>query len=295
MVENHKSSGKMSGILMALGAGISFAFGGTVSQIVGRKGFSVGQILFTQYLCGALILGLLVALKFRENASKKDFRDLFLLGMVNAIPCYLYYLAIRLMSVAAGIAIQFQYVWLVVLIQSIADKVLPKKWTIVSAVMVVIGSIFASGMADESISGGNTISITGVVCALACALFYAIFLFGNGRVALNYNAVFRAFVEACGNFTAVMIVQLISGDMAGFDFIGSIPGCLLLGLLMTVIPITFIAGASVQLSGGLVAILTSSQLPMAVIISHFLLGEPCTILMIIGSFIIIGAIALAQR
>ena len=294
MKRNTTDNRNLPAILMALGAGISFAFGGTVSQIVGQRGFSVGQILFTQYLCGVICLGLLVALRFKEPVSKKDARDLFLLGMVNAIPCYFYYLAIRMMSVAAGIAIQFQYVWIVMVFQCIADKVFPKKRMVISAVMIIIGSVLASGMADELLSGGNTISVMGVICALLCAVSYAVFLFGNGRVALGYNGVLRAFIEALGNFTAIAIVQLISGEMAGFDFVGSIPGCALLGLLMTVIPITFIAASSTKISGGLVAILTSSQLPAAAVVSHLILKEPLTLLMIIGSFIIVGAIALAQ-
>ena len=126
-MNNEQRSGRTAGIIMGLCAGVSFALGGTVSQIVGNKGFSVGQILFSQYLCGVIILGVLTVIRFHEQITKRDIRDLFLLGMVNAIPCFLYYLAIRLMSVAAGIAIQFQYVWLVVLFQSIADRVPPKK------------------------------------------------------------------------------------------------------------------------------------------------------------------------
>ena len=280
---------------MALCAGVSFAFGGTVSQIVGGKGYSVGQILFSQYLCGVIILGLLTAFRFRERIEKKDIRNLFLLGMVNAIPCFFYYLAIRLMSVAAGIAIQFQYVWLVVLFQSAADRVPPKKRTLVSAALVILGSVMASGMADELLSGNGRITFNGVLCALACAFFYAVFLFGNERTAAQYNPVLRAFIESCGILAVVTAVQIVTGGMAGFDFTGSLPGCSLLGLLMTVIPITCIAGASSRLPGGLTAILTSFQMPVAAAAGYFLLGEPFSALMLTGSFVIIAAIALAQR
>ena len=294
MGKNQKSD-RTAGIIMALCAGVSFAFGGTVSQIVGGKGYSVGQILFSQYLCGVILLGLLTAFRFREKIAKKDIRDLFLLGMINAIPCFLYYLAIRLMSVAAGIAIQFQYVWLVVLFQSIVDRVAPKKRTLISAVLVIAGSVMASGMADELLSGSGRITASGVLCALGCAFFYAVFLFGNGRTAIQYNAVLRAFIESCGILTVVTAVQLVTGGMAGFDFAGSLPGCSLLGLLMTVIPITCIAGASSRLSGGQVAILTAFQMPVAVAAGYFLLGEPISALMLIGSFVIIAAIALDQH
>ncbi len=211
-----------------------------------------------------ILLGLLTAFRFLENITKKDVCSLFLLEMVNAIPYFLYYLAIQLMSVAAGIAIQFLYVWLVVLFQRIIDLVLPKKRTLISAALVIAGSVMSSGMANELLSGSGKITVTGVIYALACAFFYTTFLFGNGRTVVRNNPILRAFIESCGILTIVTIVQIVTGGMEDFDFIGSLPGCSLLGLLMTEIPITCIARASSRLSGGQVAILTPALFPESI-------------------------------
>ena len=60
-----------------------------------------------------------------------------------------------MLSVSAAVAIQFQYVLITVLFQAVFERKLPGKWTVLSAVLIVVGTFFGSGMADEALSGGG--------------------------------------------------------------------------------------------------------------------------------------------
>lgn len=134
---------------------------------------------------------------------------------------------------------------------------------------------------------------TGLVLALLCAVCYAAFIFLNSRIAVEYAAVPRSFYQVLGALIALLII-LPFMHVDSCDVIGLVPWGILMGLLMGVLPIVFIVAASSNLPSGLVSILTSSELPMAVVAGHIILGETVTPLIVLGVVLICGSIALAQ-
>ena len=285
---------KIFAIAAALIAGIFVGLAGTTSSIVRESGFNVAQVCFTQFLFSALVTGLLSVIKFRQILSAKDFLRLIALGMEKAIPVFTYFLSIQFMNVAAGDALQFQYVWITVLIQCIMQHILPKKWTIISAFLILGGSILGSGLMDEILSGGTNISFVGILLSAICSVSYAVFIYANSRTALDVNPLLRSCILSIGGFISVSLIMLFTGGFKGFDFVASIPGGSLVGLFMCVIPFICFAYAGPRLSGGLTAILLSSELPAAVISGALLKGEKITPLIVIGVIIVLGAIVLAQ-
>lgn len=293
MTKSIAPSGKASAVVLAILAGASFGVGGAISQIVAAAGFSVMQVCFGQYVFALAILGILVALKFRPTTSPKEAAQLVVLGAVSSISTFTYYLAIDMLSVNAAVAIQFQYVWIAVAFQAIFERKFPGKWTILSAALIVVGTFFGSGMADEMLAGGLTMSPLGLLCAIVCAVFYALFIYMNGRIATDHHPVPRTFFEVIGGALLASVLMPLNGGFA-FDFIALAPWGILMGVIMSVIPVLFIVAASDRLSGGLVAILTSTELPMAVLAGALILGETVTPLIIVGVCVILAAIVLAQ-
>lgn len=285
--------GKAPAVALALLAGTSFGFGGAISQIAAAAGFSVMQVCFGQFVSAVIILGALVALRFRPAMSLKKTVQLIALGAVSSVSTLTYYLAIDMLSVSAAVAIQFQYVWITVLFQAVFERELPGKWTVLSAVLIVVGTFFGSGMADEALSGGLTMNPLGLLFAIVCAVFYAIFIYMNGRVATEYHPVPRTFFEAIGGAILVSALMPLNGGFA-FDFVALVPWSIVMGVIMSVIPVLSIVAASDRLPGGLVAILTSTELPMAVLAGALILGETVTPLIVGGVCVILAAIALAQ-
>lgn len=280
--------------LAALVAGASFGVNGTFSQIVAAQGFTLQHIAVMQFICGAVILGIVALIKREPLPGGRDMLKLFAIGALQAASCLSYYLAIDNLSVGQAVAIQFQYVWIAVVIQNIAERTLPSKWVVISTVIIIAGTLLGSGLADEALAGElGGISLIGIAFAVACAFFYAFFIYFNGRFATEQPTVSRTFFVAIG---AVIVTSLVSPDfyLGGCDVTALAPWGLFMGVLATILPCSCLAIAGKHLPGGIVAILTSAELPAAVASGCLMLGEPISVLRVVGVVLILGSIVLSE-
>ena len=286
-------SSRALGVAMGIVAGVSFGFGGAISQILGRQGFTVFDIATAQFFCAVVILGVLTLFTRRAHFAPKEVAMLIGLGAVSTISSITYYLAIDLLSVATAVAIQFQYVWMTIVLQLVVEKKKPSKRIIVIVTLVVVGTLFGSGLADEVLSGGLTADPLGIACALVCTLFYALFIFANGRVAPDQPPIARTFVLVIGGFIVTSAI--------GWNFytqpdlvVSLLPGGVVMAVVMSILPVLCIVGASLRLPSGIVAVLTSTELPAAVVAGVLLLGETVTPLVIAGVVMILAGVALSE-
>ena len=280
--------------LAALVAGASFGVNGTFSQIVAAQGFTLQHIAISQFVCGAVLLGIVTLIRRESLPGLRDIGSLMVIGALQAASCLSYYFAIDSLSVGQAVAIQFQYVWIAVVIQNVIERSLPSKWVVISTVAIIFGTLLGSGLVDEAISGQlGGISLLGIGFACACAVFYAFFIYCNGRFATSQPTTSRTFLVAVG---AAIVTSLVSPDfyLGGCDVVALAPYGLFMGILATIIPCSCLAIAGKYLPGGIVAILTSAELPAAVASGCILLGEPISILRVIGIVLILGSIVLSQ-
>jgi drug/metabolite transporter (DMT)-like permease len=290
------SARKWTASLAAVAAGIAFGCGATGSQVLVRQGFEIPPIIVAQFLTGTLFLGVLVLVKYRDMPSLKDTVKLLGLGLLQPLAAITYYYAIAYLSVGQAVAIQFQYVWMTVLIQSALGKTKPGKWVVISSVCILMGTMLASGVADEVLidSSNSLLDPIGLILAVACAVFYAFFIYLNSRVAVKTHPVTRAFVMlfAGGVLASVLFPSFFTSDM---DLIVAIlPGGAVMSLITNVIPILALSIAGKHLLGGIVAILTSAELPAAVLSGLLILGDTTTPLMAVGIVVILGSIVLSE-
>lgn len=104
-------------------------------------------------------------------------------------------------------AIQFQYVWIVVVIAAIVDRKRPTKWVVLSSVLIIFGTLFASGMAGEVIdNGGLLMNPVGLLVAACCAISYSLFIFLNGKVAVEHHPVTRSFFMMAGGVVLASVL-----------------------------------------------------------------------------------------
>ena len=289
-----QGQGRGGALALALVAGASYGVGGALSQIAKGFGLEVGHLVVGQSLAALVILGIMVAVRFRERMSAKTILQLFLLGMSSVFSSISYYIAIDLISVGAAVAIQFQYVWMAVVFQSIFERSLPGRWTVTAAALVIVGALFASGMAEEIMAGSLKMDPVGIFFALLCAVFYALFIYMNGRIATEHHPVPRTFFLVLGASVFTLAVFPFMGSGPFPEPGATIGGGAIMGVVMTVMPCLCIVFASSRLPGGLVAILTSSELPVAVLAGCLLLGESVTPLSIMGVVLILAAIVLSE-
>ncbi|MGI6221131.1 MAG: EamA family transporter [Coriobacteriales bacterium] len=292
---NQKTKGSSApAILFALIAGGAYGVGGAFSQIAKSHGLEIGHLVVMQCVAALIILAVLAAVKFGFKMPRKQMVQLFFLGMSNVFSSIAYFLAIDLISVGAAVAIQFQYVWIAVVFQSIFDRKAPKPMMVVAAVLIVVGALMASGLAEEIVSGSFQMDPMGLVAGICCAISYALFIALNNRIATEYHPVTRSFYLIAGAVVLALIVLPFMGAGPLPSPGVFVPWGFFMGAIMIVIPTLCIVAASNKLPGGLVAILTSAELPVAVLAGCLMLGEGVTPISVAGVIIICAAIVLSE-
>ena len=277
-------------------AGLSYGLAGTVSQLFVAQGLSVGNITVIQFLLSALMLAIPVAVKFHDFPSVKDTLKLLVVGLFQPGAAICYYTAISMLTVGQAVAMQFQYVWICVVIQCVIERTLPKKIAVISSLLIVFGTIFGSGIADEVLSGaGGNLSILGIAIGAVCAMFYALFLYFNGVVATDTHPITRSFIiSLSGVALSSLLYPGTYGDLL-LDPLAFIPCGVIMGCLTLLVPVMCLSFAGRHLDGGTVAMLTSLELPAAAFSGFLILGDALTGLVVFGIAVILVAVVISSK
>ncbi len=295
MADGKKNVAILASLCAAI-AGLSYGLAGTVSQLFAAQGLSVGNITVVQFVASALILAVPVAVRFHVFPTAKDTAKLLIVGLFQPGAAICYYTAISLLTVGQAVAMQFQYVWIAVVIQCVVERTAPKKVAVASSLLIVFGTIFGSGIADEMLSGATGgLSMLGLAIGGACAVCYAIFLYFNGVVATETHPITRSFIiSLSGVALSSLLYPGTYADMLA-DPAALIPCGVVMGCLTLLVPVMCLSFAGRHLDGGTVAMLTSLELPAAASSGFVILGDPLSGLVILGILIILGAVALSSK
>lgn len=288
-----KGKGVAIGTIAALVTGIAYGCGSSINKIIVSMGFQIPHVAVMQYLVAAVIMGLVVLIGRLELPTKREFAQLLGLGILLSCTTLLDYVSVNSMSVGKAIALQFQFVWLTCVVQSIIERTLPSRRIVEVIVIVVIGMLLASGLVDEVLVGNQDITVIGVVAALGCAVSYSFYLYLNGRVAIERPPVTRSF---CMVLAGLVLTSVFGHTfyMGQCDIVALLPAGVLFAVLMSILPVVGVAIASKYLKGGTVAILTAVQLPVAVIAGFLLVGDQLTPLIIVGVILILAGVVWLQ-
>lgn len=295
-----KDKGKGNVVLLAslcaAVAGISYGLAGTVSQLFAAQGLSVGNITVVQFVASAIILAVPVVIRYHDFPSARDTVKLLVVGLFQPGSAICYYTAISMLTVGQAVAMQFQYVWIAVVIQCIVERSAPKKMAVISSLLIVFGTIFGSGIADELMAGsGGGLSLLGLAVGGACAICYAVFLYFNGRVATDTHPITRSFIISLSG--VALSSMLYPGTYVDLlvDPMAFIPCGVVMGCLTLLIPVICLSFAGRQLDGGTVAMLTALELPAAAFSGFLVLGDALSGFVVFGIFIILGAVVLSSK
>lgn len=282
--------------LAAAVAGVSYGLAGTVSQLFAAQGLSVGNITVVQFVASAIILAVPVIVRYHDFPSAKDVLKLLVVGLFQPGSAICYYTAISMLTVGQAVAMQFQYVWIAVVIQCIVERAAPKKMAVASSLLIVFGTIFGSGIADEALTGaGGGLSLLGIAVGGACALCYAVFLYFNGRVATDTHPITRSFIiSLSGVALSSVLYPGTYADMAASPLV-FVPCGVVMGCLTLLVPVMCLSFAGRSLDGGTVAMLTALELPAAAFSGFLVLGDALTGFIVFGIVVILGAVVLSSK
>lgn len=278
-------------LLVFLG-GACFGILSTVVKIayasgIDRAGVSSGQFFF----------GLLFLLPFALRAWPRTMRARQVLGLLAAgIPTgcttLFYYHALESVSASLAVVLLFQYILLALLLETVVHRAVPSKKKLLAVLLLLPGSVLASGVLTGAPLAADA---KGIFYGLLSALSYAVTLFLNGTVGRGVPSVCKAAVMSSGGALLTFLVLPPTFLLDGQAFLQVLPCGLVLGVLGVTLPPLLFAIGIPHTGVGLAGILTSSELVIAMLSAHFILGEPVTLTAWVGILMIFIGIVVGNR
>ncbi|AWP30995.1 DMT family transporter [Paenibacillus sp. Cedars] len=277
-------------LLVFLGA-CSYGSLSTIIKLGMKDGFSMQQLVGSQYFFGWVMLLLSVLLFSRKRLGMKLGLSLLVAGITISLTGIFYGFAVEELPASIAIVLLFQFTWIGVILEAIVDRKFPSREKCISMVILLIGTILAGGILEPSVGG---ITAKGVIFGLMSAVSFAFYIFVSGRVATQVPAVNKSLYMTT---SALIIILMVFSPSFIYD--GAIPDGLWkfglpLGLLGIVIPVLFFSIGVPKLGSGLGAILGAAELPAAVVASVLILHEEVSLLRWVGIIVVLLGIATPQ-
>jgi drug/metabolite transporter (DMT)-like permease len=173
------------------------------------------------------------------------------------------------------------------LFEGIITKKKPGLNKIVAVVVILIGTILATNILMDSIE----LDWRGVGWGLLAAVSYTVTIYTSNTLALHLHSFRRSLWMMLGG---TLIVAIISAPFLLEQFNLEIfkKWGLLLALFGTILPPILFTSGMPKINVGLGAIVSSVELPVAVLLAYLLLDEVVNIYQWLGIIIILGSVIL---
>lgn len=290
-------------LFVALGSA-SYGMLSTVVKLAYEKNFTTGEVVTSQFLWGVLCLWVLnlVFSKRNDRPTRRDVWNLMWAGAPLGLTGIFYYSCVRDISASIGVVLLMQSVWMGVVVESVQSRRRPGALKMIGVILVLAGTVLAT----DALSGDHHLSVMGVVFGLLSAVSYTWTLFASSSVgahltslqrsqhmvrggavlALLFLFVFQALPYALQ--TPSPVDGLIPNRVFSFDIVFTYG--LFVALFGTVIPPLMLNRGFPVVGVGLGSIISSIELPCAVLMAYLLLGETVNALQGLGIFLILAAI-----
>jgi len=276
--------------LVALGAS-SYGMLTTFVKMAYAEGFTSYEIIFSQMIVGMISL-VLINLLFVKGKSTSQFEPksksilkLMAAGTSLGLTSTFYYFAVKYIPVSIGIVLLMQSVWMGVFLEGIINKKKPSVNKIIAVIVILAGTVLATNMLFSNIE----LDWRGIGWGMLAAISYTITIYTSNTVSLQLHSLRRSLWMLLGGTLVVTIIAtpflIEQFNLEIFKKWG-----LILALFGTILPpILFTAGMP-KINVGLGAIISSVELPVAVIMAYFLINEVVNPYQWLGIGIILAAV-----
>jgi len=279
-------------VLVALGS-VSYGVLSTIVKRAYAAGFSVDQVVGAQMIFGACIVAMLAAIlgRGRGGARPGQLAHLLAAGIPIGLTGTLYYSALQYVSASLAVVLLFQFTWMGVLLEAVADRRPPGRARLVALALLLGGTALASGLFEE---GVGPVDPRGLGFGLLSAATYTAFIYFSGRVQTSVQPWLRSAVMVLGG---ALVVSLILPPRFLVD--GSLPAGLwkhglLLALFGPLIPTVCFNFGVPRIGPGLASILGALELPTAVLLSTLVLEEHVGALQWAGIVVLLIGVAVPE-
>ena len=286
----------LKGILLVFLGACSFGILSTFVKLAYHEGYTLGDVTGAQAFFGAVILWTLFFFQIRTSAYKAraiklvtPWWKMVIAGTCTGFVSVFYYQCVKLVPNSVAIILLMQFIWMSILLEFLIFKKKPSGLQFAAILLVLTGTVLASGMVETSISALN---LTGIGFGLLAALCYAGFLMLSGRIGNEYPALKKSALMITGACILIFILFppafLINGALGG----SLLKWGLIIAVFGTVIPPLFYAEGVPRIGTALSSILSAAELPVAVMMAGFVLQEQVSFLRWVGVAVILSAMVL---
>jgi len=287
-----KSSKVKGSIFIFLGASC-YGMLGVYVKMAYHSGYTTGEVTLAQFLLGfamLLVLNLFRSTQKEKKNIKVPIKSKLLLmiaGTSLGLTSIFYYLAVSYIPVSVCIVLLMQMVWLGVLLEMVVTRKLPERRKAFAALIVIIGSVLATKLFQQSIS----LNWKGIIMGIMAAICYTATMYSTKNIKAEYSPYQRSLYMIFGGFIIILLVFHSSINL-NFNYSIFFSWGIIISLFGTVIPpLLFTAG--MPLTGiGLGGILASIEIPVAVLASALILNEDVTLSQWLGIILILLAVGL---
>jgi drug/metabolite transporter (DMT)-like permease len=279
-------------LLVALGAS-SYGMLTTFVKMAYAEGYTSYEITFSQMLLGLIGLIIINFLFVKEKQSYieetkiKSILKLMAAGTSLGLTSIFYYIAVKYIPVSIGIVLLMQSVWMGVLLEGFMTKKKPGLNKILAVIVILIGTVLATNILMDSLE----LDWRGVGWGLLAAVSYTVTIYTSNTLALHLHSFRRSLWMMLGG---TLIIAIISAPFLLEQFNLDIfkKWGLILALFGTILPPILFTSGMPKINVGLGAIISSVELPVAVILAYLLLDEVINIYQWTGIIIILASVIL---
>lgn len=302
----------MKYLLSVLIGASSYGVLSTIVVLAYGQGYQLGEVVGTQLLTGCILAWLLAIYTGWKERRKEEksvnaltkapsnrsarlsWKHRFLLmlaGTPTAITGLLYYHSLRYIPASLAIVLLFQFTWISVLVQAVSKRQRPNGITLITLGLLLGGTLFAAGLMEQR--DGN-FPMIGIVLGLLSAVSYTLFILFSGKALPAIHPAYRSAWMITGGLVLVFFLfppqflfnGMLWSQLLLFGF--------LLGLFGAFIPPVLFAVGVPHIGEGMAGILGAAELPVAVLLSSFVLHEQVTPLQWGGVIIVLLGVMLPE-
>ncbi|MCM3128973.1 DMT family transporter [Paenibacillus provencensis] len=276
-------------------AACSFGILSSIVKLAYQQGFTFQEVTLGQFGSGWLIMLILMLFFSRKKVKLRQFIRLAGVGACTCLTGVFYYLSLQSIPASIAVVLLFQFTWIGVVIEVITTRQRPSKSTVISILLLFLGTVLAGGIIGANPLG---LSVKGVFLGLMAAVMMALFIFFSGRVETALPTISRSFCTSSGSLLLLLLLHVTMYGPSAVLEVSFKDGLwiygLILGIFGVVIPVLLLALGAPKISIGLASILSAGELPVAILASIWLLNEKVSILQWVGIAVILVGIAYPQ-
>ncbi|MEX6686854.1 DMT family transporter [Danxiaibacter flavus] len=277
--------------LVALGAAC-YGVLATFVKMAYDHGFTTAEITTAQSLFGVIGLFLLNVFFRGKNepqsvTNRKSVWMLVLCGTSMGLTSIFYYLSVKYIAVSIGIILLMQTVWMGVVLEAFLQKRFPSAIKIIAALVILVGTALAANLVNVNV----VLDWRGVAFGILAAICYTITLYTTNSIALELPPLKRSLWILVGSL-AIIVLVFFPSLLQKFAITSLWTWGLFLAVFGTILPPLLLTKGMPLTGMGWGTIIAAIEIPVSVLMAHWLLHEEISVAQWLGIVLILGSIVL---